>query len=51
MVFFTEVDSQIVVSGELNNGREAGGRMQLRWMAGKGFMKKMSDKGEDYDYD
>ena len=34
--FFTEVGSQMVVSGELNNGREAGGRM-----AGKGFMKNV----------
>jgi len=31
----------MVVSGELNNGREAEG-----WMAGKGFMKKMSEEGE-----
>ena len=30
----------MVVSGELNNGREAGGQM-----AGKGFMK-VSDEGE-----
>jgi len=28
-------------SGELNNGREVGGRM-----AGKGFMKKMSEEDE-----
>ena len=31
--------SQMVVSGELNNGREAGGQM-----AGKGFMKKCQTK-------
>jgi len=35
------VGSQIVVSGALNNGREAGG-----WMAGEGFMKKMPEEGE-----
>jgi len=29
----------MVVSGELNNGREAGG-----WMAGTGFMKKCQRK-------
>jgi len=29
----------MVVSGELNNGREAGG-----WMVGKGFMKKYQRK-------
>jgi len=32
----------MVVSGELNNGREEGGRM-----VSKGFMKKMSDEGEE----
>ena len=30
------MSSQVVVSGELNNGREEGGRM-----AGKGFMKNV----------
>jgi len=32
----------MVASGELNNGRVAGGQI-----AGKGFVKKMSDKGEE----
>ena len=32
----------MVVSGELNNGREARGRM-----AGKKFIKKNSDEGEE----
>ena len=34
--FSTKVGSQMVVSDELNNGREVGG-----WMAGKGFMKNV----------
>jgi len=37
--FFTKVGSQMVVSGELNNGREARGRM-----VGKGFMKNVRQR-------
>ena len=37
--FSTEVGSHMVVSGELNNGREAGGQM-----AREGFMKKCQRK-------
>jgi len=33
--------SQMVVSSKLYNGKEAGD-----WMAGEGFMKKMSEEGE-----
>jgi len=44
MGFFTKVGSQMVVSGKLNNRREAGGQM-----AGKEFMKNVRE-GEEVKY-